>query len=227
MRSLAIALFAAVCAFGQQAFPPISSCTSVVCVVGTTTISPTTGVTSPAFTGTGSDPYANLPSNPSHTGVAGDIWNNAGVPTFFNKALMTVAGGQTLDSANTVTGLPSGCVQWPCRVATLSLTAQTTDIAQTTLYTPTATGVYRINTFIFNTTVATGGTWQSRIDFTPTSTGTNDAISPISATSLSAFAYRSIPMFVTSGNAITYRVTGSSITGSPQYSFYAVVERLN
>jgi hypothetical protein len=213
---LAVALIAAL-AITAQITPPPSNQTQ-------TFVSP---ISAPSFTGTGSDPFFNLPSNPSHTGAAGDLWNNAGVPTFFVTPMRTTAGGQTIAAADTLTGLPTSCTQWPCRVATLSLTAQTTDISPTALYTPTVSGVYRVNTFIFNTTVATGGTWQSRIDFTPTSTGTNDAITPISATSLSAFAYRAIPMFVTSSNVINYRVTGSSITGSPQYSFYAVVERMN
>ena len=60
------------------------------------------------------------------------------------------AGGATLSAANTLTGLPAGCVQFPCVVATKILLAQTTvDGASNTytLYTvPTGgAGVYRIS----------------------------------------------------------------------------------
>lgn len=42
----------------------------------------TGGFSATAFLGTGTDHYINMPSSPSHTGVTGDLFNNAGVLKF-------------------------------------------------------------------------------------------------------------------------------------------------
>ena len=43
-------------------------------------------VNATSYTGTGSDPFINLPSNPSHSCVVGDVYNNAGVLTFCSSS---------------------------------------------------------------------------------------------------------------------------------------------
>jgi len=47
-----------------------------------TTVTSTEPVHAPSFVGSGSDPFTNLPSNPTHLCTAGDLFNNAGVLTF-------------------------------------------------------------------------------------------------------------------------------------------------
>lgn len=61
------------------------------------------GLYAASFTGTGSNPYINFPSNTSHTGAAGDLWNDAGVLLFGSTPVQLITSGGDINTSNQVT----------------------------------------------------------------------------------------------------------------------------
>jgi hypothetical protein len=59
-----------------------------------------------SFTGTGSDPFINYPSNTGHSAATGDLWNNAG-SLKFNNGTATVNLVQNIASGATAMGTSS------------------------------------------------------------------------------------------------------------------------
>lgn len=110
-------------------------------------------------------------------------------------------------------------------VATASLTGQTGDITTTTIYTPTATGTFRINVYMICTTAGVG-TLSCTIGWTDSVGG--KTISPAGTVDLSSTANGSTGMsfIVTTASAITYATAIAGKSGSPQYSLYLVLEAL-
>src|SRR3990167_1223004 len=110
-------------------------------------------------------------------------------------------------------------------VATVSLTGQTGAIGATTIYTPAASGQYRVSVYHLVTT-AGGGTLTTTIGFTDDEGA--KTIVPASDIDLSVDQQaNSGQIFIRStAVAITYTVTIVGIGGSPVYSLWVVVERL-
>ena len=110
-------------------------------------------------------------------------------------------------------------------VATVSLTGQTGAIGATTIYTPAASGQYRVSVYHLVTT-AGGGTLTTTIGFTDDE-GAKTSV-PASNIDLAVDTQaQSGNVFIRStAAAITYTVTIAGISGSPQFSLWIVVERL-
>jgi len=110
-------------------------------------------------------------------------------------------------------------------VATVSLTGQTGAIGATTIYTPSASGTYRVNVYHLVTT-AGAGTLTTTIGFTDDESAKTTV--PASNIDLSVDQQaNSGQIFIRStAVAITYTVTIVGIGGSPVYSLWVVVERL-
>lgn len=143
--AILICLVLIVSLFGQFTPPPSgggSGCTgSGVCIGGSSAASNTpsvsTSVTSPAFIGSGSDPYVNLPSNTGHSFSTGDLLNNAGVLEFNDGAgTRTVATKLTTSGSSGASTLIAGVLNIPQYAGGGGAMTQ---IAQTILDSPAAT----------------------------------------------------------------------------------------
>lgn len=110
-------------------------------------------------------------------------------------------------------------------ITTVPLTGQTGDISTTTIYTPSATGYFRVSVYMICTT-AGGGTLSCTIGWSD-SVGAK-TISPASGVDLASTANGSTGIsFIVSGiAAITYATAIAGKTGSPQYSLYVALEQL-
>lgn len=86
-----------------QASNGSSACQATSITDNGTTVSTTEPIQGPSFTGTGSNPYINFPSNPTHTGAAGDLWNNAGVLEFGAGPVQLITSGGDINTSNQVT----------------------------------------------------------------------------------------------------------------------------
>jgi len=108
----------------------------------------------------------------------------------------------------------------------VQLTGQTGDISTTTIYLPSAAGLYRINVYMICTT-AGGGSLSCTIGWSDI-VGAK-TLSPASAVDLSSTANGSVgTAFISSVTsvAITYATAIAGKTGSPQYALYLVLEKL-
>lgn len=78
-----------------------------------TTFAITEPLTAPSFTGTGSNPFINFPSNSGHVGAAGDLWNKGGALVFGPSAspvmtsLTTTGTGAATYSSLGVLNIPT------------------------------------------------------------------------------------------------------------------------
>lgn len=98
-----------------------STSSAAVCDNGTN-ITSTEPVQAPSFSGTGSDPAINLPSNTTHSFSSGDLVNNAGTLQFNNGTSTVDILTSSLPSAASGTlTLPSGAINaGACSTATAS-----------------------------------------------------------------------------------------------------------
>ena len=110
-------------------------------------------------------------------------------------------------------------------IMTIPLTGQTGDISTTTIYTPVAAGLFKINVYMI-CTVAGGGTLTCTIGWTDI-VGAK-TLEPASGVDLSSTANGAVgTSFISSGaSAITYATAIAVKTGSPQYALYLVLEQL-
>lgn len=111
-------------------------------------------------------------------------------------------------------------------VATVQLTAQTGDIGATTIYTPAAAGLFRVNVYQI-CKVAGTGTLSTVIGWTD-SVGAK-TISPASNVDLSSTANGATGTSFISATAaaITYTTAIAGKAGSPEYNLYIVLEVLS
>jgi hypothetical protein len=112
-----------------------------------------------------------------------------------------------------------------------NLTGQSASISTTNLQCTGATsicpsGVYRINVYLVVTTAGTAGTVVAAVGWNDGATVRT--ITPVSSIAMTAQNYSSWSLLVRSGGSahITYSTTVSGATGSPLYSIYVTVERL-
>ena len=107
----------------------------------------------------------------------------------------------------------------------VSLTGQTGNITTTTIYTPAAAGLFRVNVYMICTT-AGGGILSLTLGWTDivgakTLKPTSDVDLVSTANGATGNAFIS-----TTATAITYATAIASKTGSPQYALYIVLEDL-
>lgn len=111
-------------------------------------------------------------------------------------------------------------------VKTVQLTGQTGDIGATTLYTPTAAGLYRVSTYSVCTTAGGGGTLDVNIGWTDVEQAqTSKVVNALDLTGAGNAA--SNTLFISSEvAAITYAAAIAGKVGNPEYALNIVVERL-
>ena len=130
----------------------------------------------------------------------------------------------------------------PAIVATVKLTGQTAPISATTLFTPTATGVYRVSAYMTQVTPVNllNVFWYLNLRWTDdagaeaASVQTNHMLlqTLTSGTPPEAYGFNSLfpgnssIIEVKAGQPITYSVVLSAGTSGGTYSLYMVVERL-
>lgn len=110
-------------------------------------------------------------------------------------------------------------------VASVQLTGQTADISTTTIYTPAAAGLFRVNVYMICTTAGTG-TLSCTVGWSDV-VGAK-TISPAGTVDLASTANGStgISFISTTAAAITYATAIAGKAGSPQYAIYITVEAL-
>jgi hypothetical protein len=117
----------------------------------------------------------------------------------------------------------------PRIVAEIALTNQTAPIPTTTIFTPQATGVYRISAYITVTQPGDGqGVWSLEVFWTDDAGAEVSCLPNVNNAAKPPFAYANpIPALATfeakAGVPVTFSVTGST-TGT--YSLYFTVEQL-
>lgn len=135
--------------------------------------------------------------------------------------------GQALTS-NGVGALPTFQTSFPTRVANIALTGRTANIGTTTLFTPPATGVYRVSVYLFDSVAdATAGTVSATITYTDNSQAQSLSTSSIILATLGASTNSTFFFEATSGNAISYSTTHTGIFGAAAYDLYITCERLS
>ncbi len=110
-------------------------------------------------------------------------------------------------------------------VGTVQLTGQTGDIAATTIYSPAAAGLYRVNVYMICTAAGTG-TLSCTIGWSDI-VGAK-TLQPAGTVDLASTANGSVgTSFISSGaSAITYATAIAGKAGSPTFAIYIVLERL-
>lgn len=128
-----------------------------------------------------------------------------------------------LDFADDITKIINGYT-FSRIIATVSFTGQTASKAQTVLYTPAASGLYRANIYHFCSVAGTAGTLDTTIYWTD-DTGVTNANPAAQIDLTGAGNWASGMGFIRSASGtIDYAVTVAGETGSPQYGVYIVLE---
>jgi len=117
----------------------------------------------------------------------------------------------------------------PCRVAAASLTAQTASIGNTTLYTPSGAGTYRVTLALWTMVAGSSGTVAFSLSGNTGSGAESFGSSSLDLTKVNSGGQVTGQwnMHVGASQAISYSTTLTcSSCGSPQYGIDVVVERL-
>jgi hypothetical protein len=145
------------------------------------------------------------------------------------STVRTTAGGQTITAADTVSGMPSGCTQYPCVVASQapSTSTSTGDVTNAILNTPPA-GLYRLCGYAEVTVAGTAGSFYLGGTFTSggghyTATGFSTAIA--ASTQWSA-ATQCWTITASSATQISFQLHASGVTGTPSVRWAGTLERL-
>lgn len=163
---------------------------------------------------------------------AGGI-NHFGPSTVSGSSVLTVAGGQTITAANSLTGLPTGCQQLPCTVAGLmqqsySSTASTGYLTLLAAGSVVA-GSYEICEYMQVSVAGTAGTFQGWVSYTSAGHSTPDTVtSSISTTT--QWNHTSSPntcqeFHSDSGVGISYQWVASGVTGTPTIIYNITLTR--
>jgi hypothetical protein len=179
------------------------------------------------------------------SGALGD-WTNAGVangyvPTWNSTTSkwtpgaaggggLTTAGGQTITAADTLTGLPSGCLQYPCVVANqASSTYSGTGGFSNGLYTTSSSGagLYRLCGYIDITVAGTAGNFYISGQYTTDGHYLSFSYSPAAAAAtLWSNANICYVFYSDASKGINFQLYGSGVTGSPTVRYAGTLERL-
>lgn len=117
----------------------------------------------------------------------------------------------------------SQCAAFPCVVASVSLTDQTTSVSHVPIFTPTATGLYRITYYEASSPIL-GSSWAFEWDWTDDFKTRNYGPFTLSRGS---YFNASVPAArVLAGQPITYTITAGSHAEGTSYNLFATVEQL-
>jgi hypothetical protein len=116
--------------------------------------------------------------------------------------------------------------QRPTIVKTFSVSGQTGSITKTALYTPAATGVFRITYAMYTSVAGSGGTVSVKAYFKPVDTETNVASGNQNLNTTAAAQQYNFTFHHVGGNAISFDSTVAGASGSPQYGIDITIEQL-
>ncbi|MCA0025464.1 MULTISPECIES: hypothetical protein [unclassified Mesorhizobium] len=162
-------------------------------------------------------------------------WNLPASQQFAVSGSATGAGSVNL--INNLTEL-NGC-RYPTNLANVTLdlprkypsdvalTGQTGAIASTLVQTPKYATRYRVSFFMACTTAGSAGTATLLIQFTDPAAVSRNVSAGVLTLSSTANSIQGSVLVETTGSYINYQTTVAGITGSPQYSLYITVERMN
>jgi Collagen triple helix repeat (20 copies) len=161
-------------------------------------------------------------------GAGGNI-TQAVAGTDYTTPAQLAAGGNNYSAPNTVSGMPAGCVQLPCVVATLPLTGLTTNTSGT-IYTPTVSGTYSVSVLVTPTTLGTAGTVYGYVTVDQGSGAGGQQSHYCQTVSDSLTTYYNVstvcPFTEGAGDAVGYTLIFTGATGTPAVSATFIVERL-
>ena len=128
-----------------------------------------------------------------------------------------------LDFINDITKIINGYT-FNRIITAVALSAKTGSIGQTTLYTPSVAGLYKVSVYHFCSVAGTAGTLDVTVGWTDDvgTTSVNPA-SQIALTTAGNWASGIGLLRSASGN-ITYLTTVTGATGNPQYGVYIILE---
>ena len=142
---------------------------------------------------------------------------------------LTTAGGQTLTAADTVSGLSTGCMQYPCVVAKVAPTTYsgTAGTSGTFLTTPSA-GVYRMCVVLSMTVAGTAGQFQVFAQYTGDGHYLNfgDGTISVATTTQWNTAQGCTVGYSDSGTVIGWYMSGNAVTGTPTVRYGLTLERM-
>jgi hypothetical protein len=138
-----------------QASNGSGACQSTAITDNGTNVVSTEPLQAPSYIGTGTNPYINFPSNTSHTGAAGDLWNNAGTLQFGATPVQVIVssnlGTGVLaalgNNLSATSGVPTIIASGQTAMPTGALSANTCSASATTA---TATGAATTDAFEVN-----------------------------------------------------------------------------
>jgi hypothetical protein len=174
----------------------------------------------------------------TNTGIANGyvpIWNSStgkwtpGAQSS-GSGVLTTSGGQTLSAADTLSGLPSGCLQLPCVIAKVAPTAYsgTTSSGNVLLYTTPSGSAHQYEGCVFGiiSTAGTAGQFQVFVQATSSGlTGNFAQTAGITASTLHSNGQQCATFIADASTNINYQLYASSVTGSPTIE-YAVTLKL-
>jgi hypothetical protein len=109
----------------------------------------------------------------------------------------------------------------------IQLTGQTSAITTTTIATPAA-GIYNVCGYLVTTTTGSAGTAGVTFGWNDGTQAETDTPTKLTAVTLTALGEgQGCTYLKSNGSAITYAVALTSVIGSPQYSFYSTIQRMN
>lgn len=149
--------------------------------------------------------------------------NSVGTRLVKIKDNLTIVG--KLSSYNGLSTQGNGT---PVEVINLPLTGQTAAIASTTLYAvPSAgAGLYRIGAYVVTSTAGTAGTIGVSFGWNDGVQAQSSAALNVNANTLGSVNSATILVRANNSTNITYTVTFTGVTGTPQYTLYLTVETL-
>jgi hypothetical protein len=144
------------------------------------------------------------------------------------KQLVTLAILLSLTSlgfaqARNARGETTTCATLPCEVASVSVTAQTTTVPLTTLFTPSADGLFRISVYMSSSPSA-GSTWAYALFWTDDIKARNSGRQQLSP---GVFSSLSVPVRGLAGQPLSYSISaGASNPPGATYNLSITVEQL-
>ena len=153
----------------------------------------------------------------------------SGTPALGNAASKNVGTTSGTVAAGDDSRFNCDVTKNPCRMAATSLTAQTASIGNTTLYTPSSAGTYRVILALWTMATGSSGTVSFSLSANTGSGAESFGSSSLDLTKINSGGQVSGQwnIHVASSQAISYNTTLTcSSCGSPQYGIDVVVERL-
>lgn len=119
------------------------------------------------------------------------------------------------------------CAAFPCVVATVSLTNQSQTIPATPMFTPSATGLYRLTSYMTTSTGTTDAYWTIEVGWTDNRGFKKGYLG--GASQNAASIYPPFLVQATAGQPLLYQILlhgGGKGSGGMTYDLYITVEQL-